>query len=102
MKKTYDVHVEDFVPLVSPKLLKYKLPMTDRAIHTVTKARAAIGNILEKEDKRILVVVGPCSIHDEAAAREYANRLNDLRQQVEETLFVVMRVYFEKPRTTVG
>jgi len=102
MKKTYDVHVEEFVPLVSPKLLKYKLPMTDRAIHTVTKARAAIGNILEKEDQRILVVVGPCSIHDEAAAREYANRLNALRQQVEETLFIVMRVYFEKPRTTVG
>ena len=102
MKKTYDVHVESFNPLIAPDSLKEEFPVSRRAGETVLKSREAIQRILKKEDKRLLVVAGPCSIHDEAAALDYAARLNRLRKEVEETLMVVMRVYFEKPRTTVG
>ncbi len=102
MKKTYDVHVEEFVPLISPNTLKNEIPLAKTEMETVTSARETIGKILRKEDKRLLVVVGPCSIHDEAAALDYGKKLNTLQKQVEETLFLVMRVYFEKPRTTVG
>ncbi len=100
--KTYDVHVEEFIPMIAPKALKAEIPVTEKAAQTVTRAREGIQKILQKEDKRLLVVVGPCSIHDEKAALEYAKRLNILREKVAETLLVVMRVYFEKPRTTVG
>ena len=102
MKKTYDVHVEAFVPLISPSALKQEIPMTEKATETVIAARETIGNILRKQDKRLLIVLGPCSIHDEKAALEYAERLRGLKEEVAETLFLVMRVYFEKPRTTVG
>jgi 3-deoxy-7-phosphoheptulonate synthase len=102
MKQTYDVHVEEFIPLISPSVLKKEIPMTEKATETVLSARETIGNILRKEDKRLLIVLGPCSIHDEEAALEYAERLRDLKDDVAETLFLVMRVYFEKPRTTVG
>jgi len=102
MKKTDDVHVKEFVPLISPNTLKQEIPITEKAAETVTSARETIGKILKKEDRRVLVIVGPCSIHDETSAMEYARRLNTLRKQVERTLYVVMRVYFEKPRTTLG
>ena len=102
MKKTYDLHVEAFEPLISPKALKQEIPVRAKGYDTVVSARKAIQNILNKKDRRLLVVVGPCSIHDEKAALEYAERLYHLKQQVAETLFIVMRVYFEKPRTTVG
>ena len=102
MKKTYDVHVEEFIPLISPNALKQEIPMTEKATETVVAARETIGNILRKQDKRLLIVLGPCSIHDEKAALEYAERLCDLKRDVAETLFLVMRVYFEKPRTTGG
>lgn len=102
VKKTYDVHVEKFIPLVSPATLKEELPITAVATETVLTGRQIIENILSKKDKRILVIVGPCSIHDVEAALEYAKKLNELRQKVAETLYVVMRVYFEKPRTSVG
>ncbi len=102
MKKTSDLHVEEFVPLISPNAFEQELPMTQKAYDTVVSARTGIEKILRKEDKRLLVIVGPCSIHDEKAALEYAGRLNNLRKQVEKTLLIVMRVYFEKPRTSVG
>ena len=102
MKKTYDVHVEEFIHLISPEDFNREFPITEKASETVISARQNIEKILKREDRRLLVIVGPCSIHDEKAALEYANQLNSLRKQVEETLFVVMRVYFEKPRTTVG
>ena len=102
MKKTYDVHVESFTPLEAPDVLKEELPISPKASDTVLKGREAVQNVLKGEDKRLLVVAGPCSIHDETAALEYAERLNRLRDEVKETLLVVMRVYFEKPRTTVG
>lgn len=102
MKPTHDIHVKGFVPLISPNALKDELPLTPQAYHTVVAGREAIQRIISKEDRRLLVVVGPCSIHDEQAALDYAERLSKLREEVNGTLELVMRVYFEKPRTTVG
>ncbi len=102
MKKTYDINIDSFTPLIAPDALKDEFPISSRAEETVLRSREEIQRILKKEDKRLMVVVGPCSIHDEVAALDYATRLNRLRKEVEETLLVVMRVYFEKPRTTVG
>ncbi|MBI9091086.1 MAG: 3-deoxy-7-phosphoheptulonate synthase [Desulfobacterium sp.] len=102
MKQTYDVNVASFEPLISPNALKQELPMTERDISTVESSRATIEKILRKEDKRMLVVTGPCSIHDDQAALEFAEGLRDLSRRVEDHLYLVMRVYFEKPRTTVG
>ncbi|MCG3197357.1 MAG: Phospho-2-dehydro-3-deoxyheptonate aldolase, Tyr-sensitive [bacterium] len=102
MKQTQNLHVRETVPLISPKDLCSQLPMTERANATVVRAREAIREILLGEDPRLLVVVGPCSIHDEAAAMEYARRLVELAREVEDRMLVVMRVYFEKPRTTIG
>jgi 3-deoxy-7-phosphoheptulonate synthase len=88
--------------LATPDEVKAKLPLTQRAAETVFKSRAIVRAILDRHDPRVFVVVGPCSIHDVAAAREYAARLRTLAAEVESTLFIIMRVYFEKPRTTVG
>lgn len=88
--------------LVTPKALKEEIPVTDAARKTITEGRSTIQNILDKKDHRILVVIGPCSIHDITAAKDYANRLKALADEVGDTLYVVMRVYFEKPRTTTG
>jgi 3-deoxy-7-phosphoheptulonate synthase len=102
MKPTDDLRIKGYQPLTAPHILKKKIPLSAGANETVVFGRHSIENILRKENRRLLVIVGPCSIHDEKAALEYAARLNTLRKQVAETLFVVMRVYFEKPRTTVG
>ena len=102
MNKTYDVHVKSFVPLIAPDLLKEELPLSEKAGDTVLKGRKDVQNILRKKDPRLLVVAGPCSIHDEAAALDYAGRLKRLSKAVAETQVLVMRVYFEKPRTNVG
>lgn len=88
--------------LVSPAKLKSELPLSDKSSTTVTQGRETIRRILDREDHRLLVVIGPCSIHDPKAAIDYANRLKELAQELSETLYIVMRVYFEKPRTTVG
>ncbi len=88
--------------LATPEDVKRALPMTERAAGTVLRAREAVRAILERRDPRLFVVVGPCSIHDVEAAREYATRLQRLAADVESTMLLVMRVYFEKPRTTVG
>lgn len=100
--ETSNLRVTRFEPLVAPKTLLGELPLTRRAATTVVEGRRAIGRILSGQDARLLVVVGPCSIHDPAAAREYAVRLAALRGELSSTLCLVMRVYFEKPRTTVG
>jgi 3-deoxy-7-phosphoheptulonate synthase len=100
--KTYDVHIKEFIPLISPAALKKELPISEKAAQTVVAGRRVIEDIIHKRDRRLLAMVGPCSIHDEKAALEYAAKLNRLRQQVQDTLYVVMRVYFEKPRTNVG
>lgn len=97
-----NVHVERIVSLVSPAMLQLRLQTSEAVSRTVIEGRNAIANILAGRDDRLLVIVGPCSIHDEQAALEYAERLAALRQRVAGRLEVVMRVYFEKPRTTVG
>ncbi len=102
MKSTYDVHIEGYDKLIPPITLKQEFPLSDQATETVLSAREQVKKIISGEDKRMLAIVGPCSIHDEKAALEYANRLNELRKKVEDTFFVIMRVYFEKPRTTTG
>lgn len=102
MHKTSDLHVIETRPLLSPAFIKSELPLVESAAELVTKTRDRIRNILEGKDKRILVVVGPCSIHDVAAAKEYGQKLVKLRSLLEDRLEIVMRVYFEKPRTTVG
>ena len=88
--------------LFSPLELVDRVPRTDKARDTVEDARKTIHEILEGEDDRLLLITGPCSIHDETAAIDYATRLTDLRERLGDKIYLVMRVYFEKPRTTVG
>ena len=88
--------------LLPPSALHDAVPAGDRAMQTVSSARQTVARILKGQDKRLLVVVGPCSIHDIAAAMDYARRLKALADELSDQLFIVMRVYFEKPRTTVG
>ena len=102
MKRTENLNIVDVFPLTSPKKLKEKLPVSENAADTVIQARNAIKRVLAGEERRLLMIVGPCSIHDPEAARDYALRLKKLAVEVSETILIVMRVYFEKPRTTVG
>ncbi|MGL6250626.1 MAG: 3-deoxy-7-phosphoheptulonate synthase, partial [Billgrantia desiderata] len=88
--------------LITPEALKNEIPLGDVAERTVIEGRRTIPNIRDGSDPRLLVVVGPCSIHDVDAALDYARRLRRLADEVKDSLFIVMRVYFEKPRTTVG
>ncbi|MGA9026724.1 MAG: 3-deoxy-7-phosphoheptulonate synthase [Steroidobacteraceae bacterium] len=98
----HNVNVVSSDLLATPDEVKRRMPLTESAADTVLRSRALVRAILERQDPRLFVVVGPCSIHDVAAAREYADRLRDLASRVESTLILIMRVYFEKPRTTVG
>ena len=102
MASTSDLHVVETRPLVAPALLHRELPIDAASTETVASARRRIQAILRGEDLRLLVVVGPCSVHDVTAARDYAKRLALIRERLKDQLEVVMRVYFEKPRTTVG
>ena len=102
MQQTPDLRVGGYKPLVPPQELKTELPVSDASTETVIYGRKGFEDILQGKDKRLIVIAGPCSIHDEVAAIEYAERLNDLRKKVAETLLIIMRVYFEKPRTSVG
>lgn len=88
--------------LISPDQLKNELPLSAAAEHTVTKGRTDIRNILDRQDHRLMIVIGPCSIHDTKAAMDYAHRLKVLADKVSDSLLLVMRVYFEKPRTSIG
>ena len=102
MHKTYDLHVVETRPLISPALLHHELPITDTAAALVAETRDRIRHILCNEDQRLLVIVGPCSVHDVEAAYDYGQKLVKLRQELAEHLEIVMRVYFEKPRTSIG
>ncbi len=102
MKPTDDLRVKGYQQLMEPGIMKQELAISQAAHATVLSGRDAVEKILLKEDKRLLVIVGPCSIHDEKGAYEYAEKLEKLSEEVNEALFVVMRVYFEKPRTSVG
>ncbi|MDF1629840.1 MAG: 3-deoxy-7-phosphoheptulonate synthase, partial [Alcanivoracaceae bacterium] len=97
-----DLNIAAQTPLITPRELKAKLPLTDKACDTVAKGRDVVRNILDRKDHRIFLVIGPCSIHDTKAAHEYAERLKVLAEEVSDTIVLVLRVYFEKPRTTVG
>ncbi|MFM8420299.1 MAG: 3-deoxy-7-phosphoheptulonate synthase [Verrucomicrobiota bacterium] len=102
MQRTSDLRVVTIRPLLSPRELKEALPQRETAASTVVRGRETVQRILRREDPRLLVVVGPCSIHDPNAAMEYARRLARLAPEVADQFFLVMRVYFEKPRTTIG
>ena len=97
-----DLNVSSNETLITPTQLKRELPLTETALRTVSRGRQVVRDILDGKDHRLFVVVGPCSIHDIQAAHEYAKRLKALAEEVADSLFLVMRVYFEKPRTTVG
>ena len=97
-----NINIEQPEILITPAQLKQAIPLSDKARETISVGRKAIEDILERKDHRVIVVVGPCSIHDLKAANEYALKLKTLADKVSDTLLVVMRVYFEKPRTTVG
>jgi 3-deoxy-7-phosphoheptulonate synthase len=100
--ETDDLRIEAIKELVAPADLLAEYPVTDTVADTVFKTRQEIHRILHDEDDRVLAIVGPCSVHDPNAARDYAAKLNQLRIELAEDLLIVMRVYFEKPRTTIG
>lgn len=102
MLPTQDLNVDETVRLAPPRELKDDLPMTEECNAVVVEGRTIVKQILRHEDPRLLVVIGPCSIHDPKGALEYAGRLAKLREELSDRLYIVMRVYFEKPRTTVG
>lgn len=97
-----NVNVESQELLITPEQLKSDIPMSESAAAKIAQDRSVIRNILDRKDPRMFVVVGPCSIHDVDAAIDYAKRLKALADELADTLYIVMRVYFEKPRTTVG
>lgn len=101
-ENTYGINLISVETLITPNELKRRLPATDNALGTVVRGRETVRAILDQQDPRLFVVVGPCSIHDERAALEYASRLRRLADYVSDTMFIIMRVYFEKPRTTIG
>ena len=102
MHRTDDLRIEGTRPLLPPAILMEELPLDERASTLVWQSRAEIARIIHGADDRLLVVVGPCSVHDTQAALEYAGRLARVAERYHDELCIVMRVYFEKPRTTVG
>ncbi len=102
MLRTQDLRIVKTEPLVPPIALKRELAASDAVYEVVVRARTTVRDILAGRDRRLLAVVGPCSIHDPAAALDYARRLRALAERVSPKLFVLMRVYFEKPRSTIG
>ncbi|HIE40508.1 MAG TPA: 3-deoxy-7-phosphoheptulonate synthase, partial [Thiomicrorhabdus sp.] len=100
--QTDDLRIKHITEVLSPAELHEQYPLTDTAAQTVYDTRQNIHNILAGRDDRILVIIGPCSIHDPAAARDYASRLKGQIEKYKDDLLIVMRVYFEKPRTSIG
>ena len=102
MERTDNLNIVCFKPLITPEELKKEFPETDEVAHVVATARKNIQHVLTNRDKRRLVITGPCSLHDRKATLEYAAKLRKLQDQVSDKVVVVMRTYFEKPRTTLG
>lgn len=102
MSSVQDLNIISTEALVTPEELQADIPLSEKAARVVTEGRDTVRAILDRKDPRLIVVIGPCSIHDTEAAIDYAKRLKTLAEEVEESLYIVMRVYFEKPRTTVG
>ena len=100
--KTDDLRIINTQELVSPQEIIDSISPSERGFATIIKARNQIKNILNKSDKKFMIVVGPCSIHDKASALEYAQRLSDLRERVQKTIYLIMRGYFEIPRTSIA
>lgn len=101
-KSIVDVRITGIRPLISPAILLEEIPLTTKIAQTITRCRQSVANVLRRMDDRLVVVVGPCSIHDVDAAMDYAHRLLKVKQELSKDLLIIMRVYFEKPRTTVG
>src|SRR5262245_23957423 len=99
---TDDLRITQTRPLLPPAILLEEIPISEGASNLVAGTRRAIADVLEQRDHRLVLIVGPCSIHDPVAALEYAQRLQPLRERYRNELIVVMRSYFEKPRTSVG
>ncbi|WP_028108665.1 3-deoxy-7-phosphoheptulonate synthase [Ferrimonas futtsuensis] len=97
-----NIHIQSEQVLITPEQLKNELPLSEHAYRYINGARAQVADIVHKRDNRLLVVTGPCSIHDVDAAKEYALKLKKLQEELGDQMFILMRVYFEKPRTTVG
>ncbi len=102
MNNTNNLRVSSFKDIASPNDVRQEVPITDKSLSTVVRAREDIQNIIDGKDDRKIVIVGPCSIHNYDQALEYARKLNELRIKTEDKLVIIMRTYFEKPRTTVG
>ena len=100
--ETDDLRIKEIKEVIAPEQIRAEYPASEMAAKTVFEARSAVHRILHGQDDRLLVIVGPCSVHDPQAARDYAARLKALRETLLQEVFIVMRVYFEKPRTTVG
>lgn len=101
-QKIENIRISQFTELISPNQIREELPLSERANETIGKGRYEFRNIINNEDDRLVVIVGPCSIHDEKSAIEYAEKLSELKKELDDKLMIIMRVYFEKPRTTVG
>lgn len=102
MTNLHNTNIASINKLVTPEQLKQSLPLPDLMAENIAEGRQTIRNILDRKDPRLFMVVGPCSVHDPKSAIDYAHRLKELADQVQDQLYIVMRVYFEKPRTTVG
>lgn len=102
MKRVEDIHVSRLEPLSPPEAVKRELPASETANRTVSEGRQAVRRVLHKEDPRLLIITGPCSVHDAELALDYARRLSALQARYSDRLLIAMRVYFDKPRTTVG
>ena len=102
MQQTENLNIEAFDAMPTPEEIHARLPLSEKAAQTVVEGRRTLARILDRQDNRIFVVVGPCSIHDPVAGLDYARRLKTLAEEVADTLVLVMRVYFEKPRTSTG
>ncbi len=102
MKAIDDLHIKEISPLISPENLKHEFPADNNVYESIIESRKTITNILSRKDSRLLAIVGPCSIHDPVAGLEYAEKLKKLSEKINDEIVTVMRVYFEKPRTTIG
>jgi 3-deoxy-7-phosphoheptulonate synthase len=102
VRSTDDLRIRDIRPLIPPAILLEEIPVSARAADVVSDARSSISSVIAGKDRRLVIIVGPCSIHDTTAALEYAERLKVLADRFQDELIVVMRSYFEKPRTSVG
>lgn len=102
MIKTEDLRIRQIRPLIAPAVLQEEVPATDKGLEVVSCTRSALGRVLDGKDSRLIVIVGPCSIHEPESALDYAKRLLEVAERWQQQLIIVMRVYFEKPRTVVG